>query len=674
MSDRVNPFHDLYLTEAIGDDSFVKLFSPVFMEYGTALYQPGNVILKGLQGSGKTMLLNLLKPEIRLAYANSDVDFPILKDFRKFISGGINLRKSGVAEFGQLILPDASPSFVRNLTLHFGDFVNYWVVQDLLKTIKLYSKQGSDSVIQEIGLHLSEDLLNEFAKMLSNADCWLGGIKAVHTFDELQLRLNERILAYRNYLNFNIDELPDSITSSKTAIGEPMAVTADLLKFTELLDDDVNVFIRIDQYEELPTLDFSGFYFGDSCQKLIHKALSARSNRVSYRIGARQYAWPESPEIYATTGSLENKRDFSALDIDETLRRSENRRGWLFPDLAEDVFCRRLKLTNYNFDSKSKHILNEVFSKTVTTSEKARLLVASESSRKSVVKPLKHWPNEWSQFLKDLAIEDPFNAKLAEAWAQQKDMIKQNVVNNIPDEAPYPWDKKYWKKERAEQALTQLASRNNQQLIWQGKDDVIGLSGGNILVFLFICQHIWDAWLRDTRDDTAISSEKLPNIGINAQSMGMINASEEWLKKPIEGKDSKRRLQFIKNIGYRYYNALVDDAPMSNPGHSGFSLPLEDLQVNIETSEFLNLAVDYGDLYESIHTSKSRGVKRKKYYLAPILCPAFKIPYKHIKEPEYMGLSKIEDIIQASDVRDATKSKSASNKDSDNLNYQNPLF
>jgi len=674
MDERLNSFHDLYLTEAIGSDSFVKLFSPVFMEHSMALYQPGNVILKGLQGSGKTMLLNLLRPEIRLAYYNNQTEFPVNKDLRKFISGGINLRKSGVAEFGQLILPGSSIEFVRELTLHFGDFVNYWVVQDLLRTLTLISEVGYKTLASEIGINTDLKVFDKFSKALSRSDCWLGGLNEVNSFKELQSQLNARIISYRQYLNLNIDQLPSSISKSKTAIGEPISIVAELLKSCNVLDDDTNVFIRIDQYEELPSLDFSESDFGRSCQELIHKALSARSSRVSYRIGARHYAWPEYPEIFATTGSLENKRDFSIINIDEALRRAENRKGWIFPALAEDVFIRRLKLTKYKFDHGVSVLLDDVLGVALSSDQKSKMLVASEQSRKSVIKYEKNWPIKWVDFLEKLSVEDPFSAKLAEAWVRQKGKEKQEPLHNIPEEKPYPWDKKYWKKERAEQALVQLASRNKQQLIWQGKNDLIGLSGGNILIFLFLCQHIWDAWLRDTRDED-ISCHTLPKINVNAQSMGILNASEEWLKKPVEGKDSKRRLQFINRVGYRYYNILVDDFAMSNPGKNGFSLPLDELEAkaNDDVRKFLNLAVDYGDLHESVHTSKTKGEKRKKYYLAPILCPAFKIPYKHIKEPEYMAVKGIREMI-----KESTQNKSLSSKkkdiEADDLPLQFNLF
>jgi len=645
MVERINPFHDLYLTEAIGPDSFVKLFSPIFMSQGLALYQPGNVILKGLQGSGKTMLLNLLKPETHIAYYKQKVEFPVPKAYRKFISAGINLRKSGIAEFAQLILPDAEAQDIKENALYFGDFVNYWVVDDLIRSIETVIDLNDDDFASEIGISIDKTLLNKFAHKLSDSLCWLGGLEEVESIESLKAQLRDRILNYRNYINLNIDSLPDKIKRTKTVIGEPISQAADLMREVGLIQKETNVFIRIDQYEELPTLDFSETDFGLLCQQIIHKALSSRSDSVSYRIGTRQYAWPSEPVIFSTTGILELKRDYSVVNIDDKLRRSENRSTWLFPYLVEDVFTRRLQLTDYKFYKKGKSVLTDAFGSSMTAKLKAEHLVINEKSRVNILKFDPEWPSEWNDYLKKLSIVDPMSAKLGEAWARQKDIKKRNIVFNPPKEDSLPWNKVYWKKERAEQALTQIASRNKQQLIWQGKDDIVGLSGGNILIFLFICQHIWDSWLRDTRGNNEVNSEILSPIRSEVQTLGILNASEEWQKKPIEGKQSKKRFSVIQQLGERYYKLLIDDLAMSYPGRNGFSIASYDLNRNKIVKDYLKLAVDYGDLQAIAHTSKSKGEKRRKFYLAPILCPAFRISYKHTKEPEYIKSSLIETML-----------------------------
>ena len=94
MNTRINPFHENYITETTTPENFVKLFSPLHLSETLdilALFQPGNVILTGVQGTGKSMLLALLRPEIRIAYENQSVDFPIPDEYKRFIGAGIHL-------------------------------------------------------------------------------------------------------------------------------------------------------------------------------------------------------------------------------------------------------------------------------------------------------------------------------------------------------------------------------------------------------------------------------------------------------------------------------------------------------------------------------------------------------------------------------------------------------
>ena len=125
---------------------------------------------------------------------------------------------------------------------------------------------------------------------------------------------------------------------------------------------------------------------------------------------------------------------------------------------------------------------------------------------------------------------------------------KEDIVYEEELIEPYPWEsKKWWKKERIEQALMQIASRNRQQLIWYGKDDLIGLSGGHILIFLSLCQHIWDVWIRDRRNEAVNSEIPLPEIDVVIQSAGIRETSSDWFefisneKGGKEGKTPKEK-------------------------------------------------------------------------------------------------------------------------------------
>ncbi len=625
-----NPFHDLYLTEAIGANKFVDLFSPKLVGHSSAVFEPGNVVLRGLQGSGKTMLLNLLKPEVRLAYDLAGEDFPAPKGACKFIGAGINLRKCGVMDFGQLIEEKTDDRAIRELALQFGDFFNYWVAADLLQTVDLFLQTGSPQLLKRVGLQGDEVRLNKFAEIVSSDSCWFGALSGIKTFRALSLSVQQRIQLYRKYINLNIAELPANVSETKTVIGDPILKVAEALRSCGVLDSDVEVFVRVDQYEQLPTLDVYRTNFGAQCQELLHKALSARDARVSYRIGTRNYAWPSRPVIYGTADVLELKRDFSLVDIDDTLRRRENSSTWLFPQFAEDIFTRRLKSSEYRDHS----LLLQVLGGGVPVDELARQYVRTGEGRVAMLQLPEKTPMDWRLMLEFLAITDPLSAKLGGAWYRQKSKNGDLVVAKQGDAEPFPWNqKKYWKKERIQQALLQIASTNKQQLIWSGRDDLFGLSGGNILVFLFLCQHVWDAWLRDSRGSEDVA-RTLP-IRPEVQSQGIWEASEEWFKKQPEGLNATKRRTFIRTLGQHFYNGLTNDKTMSYPGRNGFSLNNEELEGST-VHEFLKVCVGFGDLYEADHTSKQKGEKRTKYYLAPILSPYFKIPYVHLKEPQYV--------------------------------------
>jgi hypothetical protein len=88
-----NPFTTLYVTERLDQADFPALFSPVLVPHITPLFEAGSVVVKGTQGTGKSMLLALLQTEVRLAYAESQAhEYPIDDPkLCQFICAGINL-------------------------------------------------------------------------------------------------------------------------------------------------------------------------------------------------------------------------------------------------------------------------------------------------------------------------------------------------------------------------------------------------------------------------------------------------------------------------------------------------------------------------------------------------------------------------------------------------------
>ena len=100
MSNLRNPFHTLYATEGINELDFPAIFSPTLIPLVLPLFQPGNVMLSGTQGTGKSMLLALLDTDIRLAFWKHEKHpFPVESAFCGYVGASINLSNSLVLKF-----------------------------------------------------------------------------------------------------------------------------------------------------------------------------------------------------------------------------------------------------------------------------------------------------------------------------------------------------------------------------------------------------------------------------------------------------------------------------------------------------------------------------------------------------------------------------------------------
>ncbi|WP_224995952.1 hypothetical protein [Cesiribacter sp. SM1] len=632
-----NPFHELYLGESIGANEFVQLFSDVMVGPSLALFQPGNVVLSGLPGSGKSMMLNLLKPSIRRAYKESGINFPVPKEYSKFIGAGINLQRSSIADLGQRpIRSENVQDELSELAVFFGDFINYSITRDIINSIEELH-EGFD---KEIGINLSKENKDAFTKVLIKDECWFGYLNDVKDWDNLKHKLKSRLQEYRSYLNYNKDFLDSSIINSKTSIGIPIIVLAKHLRECGILANDVKLYVRLDQYEDLVWLNDRIPNLGTNFQSIIYKLLAIRDVTVSYKIGTRPFAWKYSKqEVAGTSAVLEQYRNYTVVSLEHVLKRKENSRSYIFPKLAEDIFKRRLKNKMPDFKLPKTNCLEYFFGKGMDARERALKLVKKD--RDKVVKFDSSWPASWKKFLLSLSKTDPFSAKLAEAWAKQKG--KEQIVDSTPTERPYPWEsKKYWVKERTAQALIQIASRNRQQIIWEGVDDILNLSSGSLLGFLSICQQVWEAAQQDIQYNKYHEKVFYP-FPAPIQTIAILEASLRWVEDIIKQPGGHKRKKFVIYLGTYFYNRLTSDDKMSYPGSNGFSLPISVITENAEIEDFLLDACDYGDILTFRHTPKNKGAKsRQKFYLNPIFSPYFKIPAIRTKEPIYFN--NIEDI------------------------------
>lgn len=658
-----NPFQSIFITEQLSHPDFPKLFSPVIVDRASsdvyALFRPGNVILKGTQGSGKSMLLALLKPGIRIAYHQKEIPFPIPAEFCRFISGGINLIRCGAIGFGQRLGGSAKISD-SSLKRYFGDFVNYWIVEDILATIESLKNYNKGGLCSSIGLNKEAPSLESLARALKSQDCWFGFLDDVLDFSELKKKINDRILQYRRFLNGHFDDLPGEIKNTITDPGQPISQMVVALKECGVISETTSVFVRIDQCETMIRLEAKArereLYL--NLFSTVLKMLGSRNAHVSYRLGGRRYVFRNSSErrMLGTTEPIEDFRNYITVDIDEILRRAENRKSWIFPELIEDIFRRRLKFSGYNVPDSLDNSLSYVLGGgKVAIKEKIRKYTGNSGGPFKSIDIDETWPDPVKQSLEELARTDILSAKLGEAWVRQQ-MEQKNPVLPVAG-SPFPWDqkaKRWWKKERVFLASMQIAAQRAQRMIWAREKDIMDLSSGSIVVFLSLMQHIWHSWLRSLPRSMDFNDSNLPKIDdILVQSEGITEASSRWYDKIREDPNGDSRQRFVDFLGHAFRNRLRSDKKMSYPGNNGITLKVNELkdEANKDVFAILQDASDYGVMVDMKHTPKSasRGESRK-WYLHPVYAPYFQIPAMHTKEPMYVSVNDVRSWLEKAKV------------------------
>lgn len=684
MNITINPFQQLYFSDDTqSENNYVELFCDEVLQTAIhPVFQGGNVVLSGTQGCGKTMILSLLKPETRIAYWKQGKEFPVNKQMRNFISAGVNLTRSRITDIVQVTLHKGEEVDEREMPYYFADFFNYLVVEDLIKSIESIGGEAEifDSIVDMSHVH-------HFVKMLAEQDCWFGALDGVETIEQLKQHIGKRVQFYRRWVNGNLEELqpPKDVQQSKTNIGEPVARTAECLRQSGMIADDVPVLIRVDQVEELHrafTSRQKSLLL--AFRKMINRVFAARDARVHYRAGTRRYGWrnPQFLSIWGSEAYLEERRDYLMVDMDAELFTQGEVKNSIFERFAFDTFQKRIK---YYFrdevDKLKPNLVKSIFGKSPTAEQRLAQLNKNPSDRQidralalDSAADQGEWTEDWRIFLRNMyrsGYSGMLNAVLAAAWGRQTGGAHSKIQHRTsppPDDAPWE-NRKWWRKERLDQAVLQLSTRCQQRFMWWGFNDIRSLSGGNITVFLHICHRIWDGFLKSQSSTPSENKTDLLNggeIDRNIQAAGILFASNEWFNKLPEEPDGNSRQSFVEKLGIYLNQAMISDLRMSYPGGNGISISLSDFQSDendvTHLRNFLNDLVDYGVLFEVEHSSKTKSSGRRiKFYLHPILCPRFQLPEARTKEPYYWRIEKLFDlVIKAQVTLSRTKNQSPS--------------
>ncbi len=183
-----NPFFELYVGDRISSAEFVTVFSDFLVQYAGALFLPGNIVVTGVQGSGKSMLLSLLKPEVRIQYAKANAKFPVEDRLCRFVGAGINLAHSNAIDFGYRRISEDH----NETSILFGDFVNYNIALDLLASVRTLWDAGED-IAAEVGVRFAETHQDALLARIRTDATWFGYLGECRKLQDLISRMKARV-------------------------------------------------------------------------------------------------------------------------------------------------------------------------------------------------------------------------------------------------------------------------------------------------------------------------------------------------------------------------------------------------------------------------------------------------------------------------------------------------
>lgn len=652
-----NPFRDALVTELLEDvDLYRDMFSDsILVGQACNVFQPGNTVVLGPLGCGKSMILNLTRLRVLAHLSLSKDTWPkfLTEEVPPFFGISINLTRASFYTFGRRSISEAMNRNHDPLldTSAAADFLSHFLFAEFIKGIKILKNKNFEQLRQWFGFSNKIFEGDTIPKQIAKWPCWKGYYAGCKDWNALKIKCQLRLETWRRFLNTDIDEIPKNIWTLKAQPDQTLHSIGNLVRRLSGNRKSTSLFVYIDQYEVLIELNRS---HGTELQRLVNTLIKSRDPVVFYKIGARTYDWGQELRVTGAESCIEVQRDYTIVNLTDVLVRTEDRRGYLYPDFAIDVACRRLK-TLHGLECTAKDF-KEVFGKWNAFEEAKLYFSKKENLQKTIQKIPGRIKNEIIRICGKHA--SPLELRLASAWALQKLQRNQDEVSICERLKDKPWlENKWWLKERKEIGLVQIASHSNQQRRYYGWDTICYLSGGNITVFLMICSEIWDVSARQGIHLLA-NSPLDPRI----QSEGVLKTSDKWRERDRNEVRGGHRYNVVNRIGMAISKSIRGDLALSNPGHTGFSLSEDELyreiEINYKVRKFLEDAVSWTIIEERRHRSKNeKDSTRRKYYLHPILSPHYQIPIKRVKEPFYTKISQVYSWIFLGDYVDFSTAK-----------------
>lgn len=639
-----NPFRDPLVSELIEDpERYQKMFSERILVGETLqVFQPANVVLVGPQGCGKSMILNLVRYSVLSEWINRTGAPPdVLKMIVPYFGIYVSLVRANFHVFGRRSVNrhHSGMEFHEINSIAASDYLCHLLFLEFAKGLRFLMTPEGQALAD--WLRLTKDAILNEVEVLGGLNSWFGYYVGASSLEQLCERAEMRLNGWRNFLNANIDSVPDEIWETKASMEECLHGMGKCLRNAGAPETPLSLFVVIDQYEALPELNAS---HGTYLQRVVNSLIKARDPFVSYKIGARTYDWGSELRIWGAESRIEVQRDYSITNLSDVLMRSEDRTKWIFPNFAKDVALRRIQEKGFNVTAEQ---LNQWLGPWTMHDESRRYLKGARI-RQAIGRMPREIPAEMGVFLAELCGENPspLDLRLAGAWYMQQrgnGISDTRILQQLGPEragisSPLPWHEVWWRKERVGIALLQVASRANQKKLYYGWKTVIELSGSNITSLLLLCGEIWDV---ASKLDVPLLETVPPQI----QTDAVYFASESWRSRDRQEKiGGRERYDVLTRLGFAIHDATVGDFAISNPGQSGFSVLEADLWTNERRERvalFLQRAVSWAILEERPHTSKHKESSRRKWYLHPLLSPVFAIPHTRVKEPLYVSVDDV---------------------------------
>ena len=339
-----NPFHFPRVTEVLEDlVLYWKAFSEQILVGATLeIFKPANVIVLGPLGTGKSMLLNLLRYEVVSRWLADDSAMPSQLASaleRPFMGLSINLQRLSFQVFGRRsasrAYPTEEPAVID--AVFAADYLCHHALFEFVTALNFAFQPQNSRLRDWLRLPARVGAADAIAADIASWDCWFGYYKTARNLLELRDRASERLNTWLSFLNVNIDRLPAEMWSTKTSLPLPMNAMGQVIgKYSE---GRTPLYITVDQYEVLPELNPK---FGTSLQRIVNTMIKARDPMVFYRVGARTYDWGRELRIWGAESRLEFNRDYHVVNLGRLLTRGENSEDWLFPAFAKDVAVKRI--------------------------------------------------------------------------------------------------------------------------------------------------------------------------------------------------------------------------------------------------------------------------------------------------------------------------------------------